>query len=62
MKEINKELLTKVSIASLPRQNGVQSSVQNLYYNYNTDESTAQFSQTHLTEDLLEPTKIHILY
>jgi uncharacterized protein YaaW (UPF0174 family) len=60
MKEINKELLTKFSIASFPRLNGIQSSVQNL--DYNTDESIAQFSQSHLADDLLEPSKIHLLY
>jgi hypothetical protein len=36
--------------------------VQNLDFNYNTEDSTAQFSKSLLTEDLLEPTKIHILY
>jgi len=62
MKEINKELLNKVSIASLPKLNGMQSSVQNIDYPYTTELSRAQFSQTLLNDDLLEPSKIHILY
>ena len=39
MKEINKELLHKVSIASLPKLHGMQSSSQNLDYPHASEDS-----------------------
>ncbi len=61
MKEINKELLTKISMGSLPLLNGVHTSERNFSDPY-TNNVMFQQSSTSLVDDILEPSKIHSLY